>query len=72
MGSSAKNYMKQGAEVLVIGGSITPDTEVQAAHIADAEVAAGAAPTKTEYDALVGKFNDLLAAVENVGILAKS
>lgn len=72
MGVSSKNYHKQGGSVFVVGGSIVPATEVQAAHIADGEVAAGANPTKAEYDALVGKFNALLAAVENVGILAKS
>jgi hypothetical protein len=38
----------------------------QSAHIADATAAAGAAPTKEEYDALVTKFNALLVACEKV------
>lgn len=38
----------------------------QSTHIVDAEAAAGEAPTKAEYDALVGKFNALLVACEKV------
>jgi len=41
---------------------------VQQNHIADAAVAA-AAPTKAEFDALVGKFNALLLAQETYGWL---
>lgn len=37
--------------------------------VADAAVAAGANPTKAEYDALVGKFNTVLAKLETSGIL---
>lgn len=42
------------------------------AHIADAAVAAGANPTKAEYDALVGKFNLVLHALQDVEILPSS
>ena len=38
----------------------------QSAHIADAAVAAVTAPTKAEYDALVGAFNALLVACEKL------
>lgn len=70
---NGKVYRKQGGDELVVeaGGKITA-AGVQAAHIADAAAAAGANPTKTEYDALVVKFNALLAAVEGVGITATS
>lgn len=44
----------------------------QAATITDATVAAGANPTKAEYDALVGKFNAVLLALEGKGILASA
>lgn len=54
------------------GGTIVPNSGTQAATIADASAAAGANPTKAEFDALVTKFNTLLAALENVGILASS
>jgi hypothetical protein len=42
---------------------------VKAPAITNATVAAGANPTKAEYDALVGKFNSLLAAARSAGIV---
>jgi hypothetical protein len=41
-----------------------------AAAITDEVVAAGANPTKAEYDSLVGKFNALLVAARAKGIIA--
>lgn len=38
--------------------------------IEDATPAAGAAPTKAEYDALVEKFNTLLAACRSANVIA--
>ena len=73
------NYTKQGGAKIVIGGEIEiaagakiTAEGTQAATIADASAAAGAAPTKAEYDALVTKFNAVLAALEGVGILASA
>ncbi len=40
------------------------------AAITDASVAV-AAPTKAEFDALVGKFNALLAAARSAGLIAQ-
>jgi hypothetical protein len=37
--------------------------------VSDAAQAAGAAPTKAEYDALVAKFNALLAACRSANIV---
>jgi hypothetical protein len=53
------------------GGKITA-AGTQAAHIADAADAAGAAPTAEEYATVVAKLNAVLAALEGVGILAGS
>lgn len=81
MSYNAKVYQPQGGDALVVlaadGGKILGQDSAgaapaQAAHIADAAVAAGAAPDKAEYDALVGKFNALLLACERAGILAVS
>lgn len=60
-----------GAIDIKAGGKITA-AGTQAAHIADAAVAAGANPTKAEYDALVAKYNAVLVALEGTGILASS
>ena len=49
-------------------GVLPPST--QPAHIANCAVAAGANPTKAEYDDLVGKFNILLARMESFGMQA--
>jgi len=70
---NGKVYRAQGGDELVVatGGKITADG-TQAAHIADVDAAAGAAPDKAEFDALATKFNALLAALEGVGILAAS
>ncbi|OPZ41599.1 MAG: hypothetical protein BWY94_02367 [Actinobacteria bacterium ADurb.BinA094] len=61
------------------GGSVDVETGgkilangTQASHIADAAVAAGTAPDKAEFDAVVGKLNAVLAALEGVGVLASS
>lgn len=37
--------------------------------IANAAVAAGANPTKAEYDVLVGKFNSLLQVARDAGLI---
>lgn len=47
------------------------DTSTQA-HIPNAAVAAGANPTKAEYDALVGKFNSVLTTLRDAGLLPSS
>jgi glyceraldehyde-3-phosphate dehydrogenase/erythrose-4-phosphate dehydrogenase len=62
-----------GPDELVVesGGKITA-AGTQAAHIADAADAAGAAPTAEEYATVVAKLNAVLAALEGVGILASS
>ncbi|MFZ3172070.1 MAG: hypothetical protein WA118_08830 [Carboxydocellales bacterium] len=60
-----------GAIDVEAGGKITA-AGTQAAHIADAAGAAGANPTQAEYAALVAKFNSVLVALENVGVLASS
>lgn len=76
--SNVKVYMEQGGATQVIatggvikiaGGAIVPSSGTQASHIADFSSATGAAPLTTGDAA---KLNSLLAAVENVGILATS
>lgn len=42
------------------------------AHIPNAVVAAGANPTKAEYDVLVGKFNEVLATLRDAELLPSS
>ncbi len=42
------------------------------AHIPNATVAAGANPTKAEYDALVGKFNLVLGVLRDAELLPSS
>jgi hypothetical protein len=42
------------------------------AHIPNAAVAAGANPTKAEYDALVGKFNLVLGTLRDAELLPSS
>ncbi len=81
MGYETKVYREPGGAVLTVaaggavdvaaGGKVTA-AGTQAAHIADAATAAGAAPDAAEFDALVGKVNAVLAALEGVGILASS
>lgn len=61
-----------GAIQIKTGGKILPNSGTQATHIADASAAAGAAPTKAEYDDLVTKFNAALAVLENIGAVASS
>ena len=41
-------------------------------HIPNAAVAAGATPTKAEYDALVGKFNLVLGVLRDAELLPSS
>ncbi len=48
------------------------ERDIQAAHIADIAVAGANPPTKTEWDAMATKFNAILTALENQGVLAKS
>jgi hypothetical protein len=47
--------------------NVTPPA-TQPAHIADAANAAGATPTKAEFDALVTKFNTVLTRMESFGM----
>ncbi|RKQ70126.1 hypothetical protein [Oceanibaculum indicum] len=56
-----------GKIVIKTGGSIVPDSETQAAHIADVSTATVAWTTAEK-----GRFNAALAALEGVGILATS
>lgn len=42
------------------------------AHIPNAVAAAGANPTKAEYDALVGKFNQVLGVLRDSELLPSS
>lgn len=80
MPQQTQNYAEQGGARWVVegelkfptGGKQTPNSGTQASAITDATAAAGANPTKAEYDALVTKFNALLAAVRGVGIIASS
>lgn len=81
MSYNAKVRKEQNPDVLTVadGGSIDVETGgkitangTQASNIVDADVAVGANPTKAEYDALVAKFNSVLAALEGIGILASS
>lgn len=77
-GENTLNRQEQGGDKWVVGGElqlltgakITPNSGIQPVAIADAAVAAGANPTKAEYDALVGKFNSVLAALRGVGAIA--
>jgi hypothetical protein len=77
-GENTLNNRQQGGDLwevggelrVVTGGSITPNSGTQPAAIADHAAAAGANPTKAEYDALVVKFNLTLAALRGVGLIA--
>ena len=46
--------------------AVTP--VIQPSHITDAATAAGDPPTAAEFDALVGKFNTLLAQMATIGL----
>ncbi len=77
-GENTLNNQQQGGDLwevggelrVLTGGKITPNDGTQAAAITDAAAAAGANPTKAEYDATVGKLNALLAAARAVGLIA--
>lgn len=64
--------VESGGEIKIASGGKITAAGTQASHIADEAAAAGANPTKAEYDALVTKFNAVLAALEGVGVLASS
>ena len=67
-------HRRQGGNHLDIydGGQITNDG-TQAAAIADeTALTGGESPTEAEFNALLVKFNALLAAVRGVGIIASS
>ena len=74
-GENTLNYTEQGGSNTVIGGTLTiatggrivPNSGTAPAAITPATVAA-ASPTKAEFDALVGKFNALLAACQGAGV----
>lgn len=69
---SDKKVIDAGGEIEIkTGGKITA-AGTQAAHIADAAAAVGAAPDKAEFDAVVTKLNAILLALEGAGILASS
>ena len=53
-------------DAIVTGQNFAEKTDTA---IAAAAVAEGATPTKAEYDALVGKFNALLADLKSNGLI---
>lgn len=75
-GENTLNFTEQGGALshiggkLIIdaGGAIVPASGAVPAAITPASVAAANPPTKTEFDALVGKFNALLAACQGAGV----
>ena len=77
MSYNTKNYREQGGEKWVVGGQleIEPGGKItaggdQADAIIDVAAAAGATPTKAEFDAVVTALNAALAALKGVGIIA--
>lgn len=72
IGNAEVLTIENGGAIDVEAGGVITAAGTQAAHIADAAAAADAAPDKTEFDALVTKFNAVLAALEGVGVLASS
>lgn len=66
---AVKIYHRQGDGALVVktGGQILPDSETQASAIADVSTATIAWTTAEK-----GRMNDIIAALEGVGILATS
>jgi len=76
--ANTKNYIDQGGENTVIGGTlkivtggkIVPNSGTQAATIATQTGAAGANPTQAEYATLIAAFNALATACINVGIIS--
>lgn len=67
---AAETFDKVVAYRLHMNGPQTNVHDKQAGAIADADEAAGGAPSAEEFDALVVKFNALLAACRGVGIVA--
>jgi hypothetical protein len=78
MSANVKNYMKQGGEVLVIGGTIVPATEIQAGNIVAAKTDYTTGDLDTEAEVIVAtnltntKLNAVIAALKAVGILASA
>lgn len=64
--------VESGGILNLASGALVKAAGTQASHIADAAVAAGAAPDKAEFDAVVTKLNAVLKALEDVGVLKKS
>lgn len=56
-----------GKIVVQTGGKIVPNSETQAAHVADVSTATIAWTTAEK-----GRFNSVLAAIRGVGVLATS
>lgn len=62
----------EGGELRIDGGTLT-NAGTQAAAIADtAALTGGESPTEAEFNALLVKFNSLLAALRGVGVIATS
>lgn len=85
MAGNTDNYKEQGGAVWVVGGELRVASGgtitaagTQASHIADADVAHDVNSTFSDteveaaLDALGGKINSILAALEGAGILASS
>ena len=79
MGYNAKNYMAQGGDRLVIGGTLEIQEGASVTGLPSAaadspgvvRIAANqAASTATELAGLVTEFNTLLAALKAAGIMA--
>lgn len=73
MGSTAKVWHPGPDEMRVESGGMITAAGVQAALIADeTALTGGESPTEAEYNALLVKFNAVLAALKGVGIIASS
>jgi|AGTN01.1.fsa_nt_gi hypothetical protein len=65
--------IESGASINIATGGKILAAGTQAAHIADeAAITGGQDPTEAEFNALLVKFNALLAACRGAGILATS
>ena len=78
MAPSAKNYMKQGGGVLVIGGKLVPATETQPSHLTALKInyTTGDLDTEAEQIAAINatnaRINAIVTALENIGVFAAS
>lgn len=65
------DIIEHQSEVEEVVGDMIADSSTQA-HIADVPAAAGATPTKAEWDAMATKFNQVLDVLEAIGALPAS